>query len=269
MPDKMQNIELIDIGEVVSKKFGKKLPSFLIKLLEKFVHQDFINSVLSSWDGKEDFCTHAVRSFNMTVDVEGLENVPADGTLYTFASNHPLGGADGFALASIINNNYGKVGLLVNDFLLYLKPIAEIAIPVNKTGSQVRNLPVMVDAMFKSDRQILIFPAGICSRMIDGRVQDLPWTKTFVNKSIASGRAIVPVHFYGQNSRSFYRIAQWRKRLGIKFNIEMMFLPSELYKARNAHFTVKIGKPVPCEHFDKSRTSLQWAAWLREKVYEL
>lgn len=269
MSDLNKTDGLIDINEVVSKKFGKKLPAFLIKLLAKFIHQDYLNSVISSWDRKEDFCTHAVREFNMTVDVEGLENVPSDGTLYTFASNHPLGGADGIALASMITRNFGQVGLLANDFLLFLKPIAELAVPVNKTGGQVRNLPALVDSVFNSDRQMLIFPAGMCSRKIDGKVQDLAWTKTFITKSISSKRTIVPVHFYGRNSRRFYTIAHLRKLLGMKFNLEMMFLPDELYKARNSHFTVKIGKPIPYTHFDKSRTPVQWAAWVRDKVYEL
>lgn len=269
MSDLNKTDGLIDINEVVSKKFGKKLPAFLIKLLAKFIHQDYLNSVISSWDRKEDFCTHAVREFNMTVDVEGLENVPSDGTLYTFASNHPLGGADGIALASMITRNFGQVGMLANDFLLFLKPIAEMAVPVNKTGGQVRNLPALVDSVFNSDRQMLIFPAGMCSRKIDGKVQDLAWTKTFITKSISSKRTIVPVHFYGRNSRRFYAIAHLRKLLGMKFNLEMMFLPDELYKARNSHFTVKIGKPIPYTHFDKSRTPVQWAAWVRDKVYEL
>ena len=49
-----------------------------------------------------------VRYLDMTLDVVGAENLPKknDGKLYTFVSNHPLGGADGVALGSIIGQHY-------------------------------------------------------------------------------------------------------------------------------------------------------------------
>ena len=59
----------------------------------------------------------------MTLQIEGLENLPDkdDGKLYTFVSNHPLGGQDGVALGSIIGKHYdGRFRYLVNDLLLNL-----------------------------------------------------------------------------------------------------------------------------------------------------
>ena len=97
------NDRLIDLDKVVAMKFkGKKIPRFIVDRLKKFIHQDFLNSILSDDSEGVEFCEHTLRSMNVTLEVEGLENVPADGTLYTFASNHPLGGVDGLALCSVI-----------------------------------------------------------------------------------------------------------------------------------------------------------------------
>lgn len=261
---------LIDLDEVVATKFkGKKIPGFVMRFLKSYVHQDFLNSIIKKNGDGIDFCTGLIQELNITLDVKGLENVPADGTLYTFASNHPLGGVDGFSLASIIGKKFGRVRIPVNDFLMYIKPIAPCCVPVNKMGSQSRDLPRLLDEIFKSGDQMLIFPAGLCSRKIDGKIEDLPWTKTFINKSIESRRAIVPVHFIGQNSNRFYRVANLCKKLKLKLNLAMLMLPDEMFRARGSSYTIVFGKPIPVESFDSSRTRLEWAAEVRKQVYEL
>jgi putative hemolysin len=262
---------LLDLDRIVATKFkGKKVPGFVVRFMKRFVHQDWMNSVLSRGYQGADFCDDTLQYMGVTIKVEGLENVPRDGTLYTFASNHPLGGVDGLALCSLITRNFGPMRMLVNDFLLYIKPIAPLCVPINKVGAQARDLPRMIDEAFASDNHLLMFPAGVASRRIDGKVQDFPWTKTFITKSISNGRSIVPVHFVGQNSGRFYR-ADWlfRKTLKLKFNIPMLFLPDEFYRARGKSFKIILGKPIPPETFDKSRSAVQWADWVRTKAYQL
>ena len=261
----------IDLDAIIASKFkGKKLPGFVVRFLKRFVHQDWLNSVLSrGYEGAE-FCEDTLKQMDVRIEVEGLENVPKDGSRYTFASNHPLGGADGIALCGVISREFGQVKMPVNDFLLFIKPLAPLCVPINKVGSQVRNLPQLLDEAFRSDDQIMIFPAGVCSRRIKGRIQDFPWTKTFITKSVDSGRAVVPVHFVGKNPARFYR-ADWffRKFLKVKFNIPMLFLPDALYHAQHKTFKIIFGKPIPASTFDKSRKPIEWAAWVREKVYQL
>ena len=261
---------LIDLDEVVATKFkGKKVPRFVVNLLKRYVRQDYLNSVIArSGDGAE-FCTDFLKELEVTLEVSGLDDIPNDGSLYTFASNHPLGGIDGLALTSVLGGKFGDVKLQVNDFLMFVKPIAEMSIPVNKMGAQSRNLPAQIDALYKSDKQVMVFPAGLCSRKIDGRIQDLPWTKTFIKKSIANGRKIVPVHFEGQNSNLFYFVARLCKVLKLKTNFAMYLLPREMFKARGAHFKITFGKPIPVETFDSSKSALGWAGEVRKMVYEL
>ena len=257
----------VNIDEMLSSK-GIHLPSFVLKWIKKFLHVDFLNEYfVKGYDGVE-FCTGSLEYLDVKLDVEGLENVPDDGTLYTFASNHPLGGIDGVALGAIVGEKFeGKVKYLVNDFLMFLKGLAPICVPINKVGGQSRELPRLLDEAFRSENHMIIFPAGLCSRKIDGKIQDLPWGKAFINKSVATGRSVVPVHFIAQNSPRFYRVAKLTKLLG--FNAAMAFLPDEMVRQMHKTFKVVIGKPIPPSHFDKSKTPYEWAQWVREEVYKL
>lgn len=270
MNDPEQKGRIIDLDNILAVKFpGKKFPKWLIKALRRYLRVDFMNGYLAKGYEGTEFCVKCIEELDVKLDVQGLENIPADGTEYTFASNHPLGGIDGVAMAGLIGTRFGEMTMLVNDFLMAIPGLRPLCVPINKIGGQARNLPELVDSAFNSDKQVLIFPAGLCSRKIDGKVQDVAWSKTFITKSVASGRKIVPVHFQAQNSPRFYRVAALRKFFRIKFNIEMSLLPDELYRNRHKTFRIVFGEPMDPSVFDKSRTPQQWAAFVREKVYTL
>lgn len=267
----------IDISKILESKMGdraKYVPPFLVSWLKHIVHEDEVNRYL--WDSRHltgtPWLEECVRYLDMTLDVVGRENLPDkdDGKLYTFVSNHPLGGADGVALGSIIGRHYdSRFRYLVNDLLMNLPGLAPLCIPINKTGNQSRNFPAMVEAGFHSDMHMLMFPAGLCSRRINGRIHDIPWKKTFINKSVETHRDVVPIHFGGQNSARFYRIANICKALHLKFNVAMLFLADEMYRNVHKTFRVSIGRPIPWQTFDKSRTPAQWARYVEDLVYEL
>ena len=206
------------------------------------------------------------------MEVKGLENLPsdADGRRYTFVSNHPLGGQDGVALGYVLGTHYeGRIKYLVNDLLMFLPGLAPLCIPINKTGKQSRQFPAMVEAGFSGDDHILMFPAGLCSRRHRGVIRDLPWNKTFITKSVQHQRDVVPIYFSGRNSGKFYTIANLCKMLGLKFNLAMLYLVDELFKNQHKTFEVRIGKPIPWQTFDRSRTAAQWAAYVQDIVYKL
>lgn len=268
----------IDIDKVLKSKMGKKakwVPSPLVAWLKRIIHQDQVNDFL--WESREltgtPWLKECVKYLDMHLDIKGMENLPDknDGRLYTFVSNHPLGGIDGVALGSIIGEHYdSNFRYLVNDLLMNLPGLAPLCIPINKTGKQSRDFPAMVEAGFKSDHHMLMFPAGLCSRkQPDGTIRDIDWKKTFITKSIETQRDVVPIHFGGRNSERFYNIANWCKRLNLKFNVAMLFLVDEMYKNTGKDFTVKIGKPIPWQTFDKTKTPAQWAQWVKEQSYAL
>lgn len=267
----------IDIDNILRSKMGDKakhVPRFFVSWLKRIAHQDDVNKFL--WESKDvvgtEWLEACVKYLQMHLEIKGKENLPAkdDGRLYTFVSNHPLGGIDGVAIGSIIGRHYdGHFKYLVNDILMNLPGLAPLCIGINKTGAQNRNFPAMVEAGFSSNDHMIMFPAGLCSRKIGGVIRDIPWKKTFVSKSVEYKRDIVPMYFSGQNSQFFYRLANVCKMLGIKFNIAMLFLVDEMYKNRGKSFQITIGKPIPWQTFDKSKTPAQWAAVVQDIVYTL
>lgn len=261
----------IDLDKVVRKHAGKAVPQFLINRMKKFIHQDEINEFLvKGYEGVE-FCTEAVKFLGINITVEGLENLEGlDGESLTFASNHPLGGVDGFTLTSLIGERYGRnIRLMVNEFLMNIKAIAPLSVPINMAGNQKRSISESINWVYSSPCPVLVFPSGLCSRKIDGKVQDLPWHKTFIQKSVQNHRTVVPVHFIGENSKRFYRVANLCKALKLKFNLAMLYLPDEMIRAKGNSYKVVFGKPIKPETFDKSRTAKEWAAYVREEVYKL
>lgn len=267
----------IDVEKILESKVGSKvglLPGFAVSWLKRILHEDEVNRFL--WESRHlsgtEWLTECVRYLDMTLQIDGIENLPPkdDGRLYTFVSNHPLGGIDGVALGSVIGNFYdSRFRYLVNDLLLNLPGLKPLCIGINKTGKQSRNFPAMVEAGFRSNHHILMFPAGLCSRKIEGKIHDLPWKKTFVSKSVEYQRDVVPIRFDGQNSDRFYRIANLCKALHLKFNVAMLFLVDEMYRNVHKSFRITIGKPIPWQTFDKSKSMVSWAKYVEDKVYEL
>lgn len=267
----------IDIDKILYDKMGSKakyVPRPLVSWLKRILHQDEVNRYL--WESRHltgtEWLEECVRYLDMTLEVVGEENLPDknDGKLYTFVSNHPLGGADGVALGSIIGRHYdSRFRYLVNDILMNLPGLAPLCIPINKTGGQARNFPAMVKAGFESDNHILMYPAGLCSRRRDGEIRDLPWSKTFIVKSVQYQRDVVPIHFGGQNSDFFYKLANFSDKYVKKVNIAMIYLVDEMYKNVHKTFRVTIGKPIPWQTFDKSRTPAEWAQYVQDRVYKM
>lgn len=267
----------IDIDEIVRGKAGAKarfVPRFVLSWLKRIIHQDEVNEFILGEGDKQGmpWLDDCMEYLGTTLNVKGPENLPddSDGRLFTFVSNHPLGGPDGVALGHLLGHRYdGRIKYLVNDLLMNLHGLAPFFVPINKTGKQSRNFPQLVEAVFNSPNHIIMFPAGLCSRRINGQIHDLPWQKTFITKSVETQRDIVPIRFDGRNSDFFYRIANVGKRLGLKFNIAMLYLVDELYKNRGKTFDVTIGKPIPYSTFDKSRKPQEWAAYVEDIVYKL
>mgnify|MGYP002261808452 FL=1 len=265
---------LIDIDKVLREKapkYYKYIPKFVVSYLKRIVHQEELNVFLRESKDKVgvDFLKACLEFLDANIVVKGEENLPTEG-LYTFVSNHPLGGQDGVALGYILGSFYnGKVKYMVNDLLMNLQGLAPLCIPINKTGKQAKDFPRMVEAGFASNDQLIMFPAGLCSRRQNGVIRDLDWKKTFIVKSVQAQRDVVPIHFEGRNSNFFYNLANVCKFLGIKINIAMLYLADEMLKNRHKTFTVTIGKPISWQTFDKSKTPAEWAAYVKDIVYKL
>lgn len=270
--DSENNILSVDIEKVIrgkSQKLADRLPRFVLNYIKKTIHQDEINRLLlenREYTGVE-FASHILKDLDVSYRVHFSGKRPAPDGRYIFVSNHPLGGLDGMILISYIGSSFGDVKFIVNDLLMYIRPLAPVFVPVNKYGRMRHDNTRIFQETFDSDSQILYFPAGLCSRLIKGKVTDLDWKKTFVTKAIESRRDIIPMFFSGENSRRFYRLANLRKKLGIKVNIETFLLPDEMFRKKGSAFDLYIGEPIPYTALTGEHTHKEWCDIIRQTSY--
>jgi 1-acyl-sn-glycerol-3-phosphate acyltransferase len=268
-----QENQKIDVERVLFLKnpaLAKTVPAFVINYLKRIVHQDELNDFLKRWGHLKDseLIAAGLRHFEIKFKVSGSENIPKTGR-FIFVSNHPLGGLDGLVFIYELSNHFHNIKFPVNDILTSIKNLSGIFLPVNKHGAQAKEAALMIEKAYSSDDQILYFPAGLCSRKKKGVIKDLQWHKSFISKSIEHKRDIVPAFFSGRNSDFFYNLANIRKLLGLKANIEMLFLADEMFKQKDKEIKLVFGKPIPWETFDKTRSALEWADWVKSKSYDL
>lgn len=264
-------MKTIDLKKAISKK-SKKLANmtFIVNLIRRVIHENEINECIetnSHLHGIE-FANGVMGYFDAEVQTYFSPKINQN-ERYIFASNHPLGGLDGVALISAVGEKFTNLRFPVNDFLLEIKNFEPIFIPINKHGGQSKKSIEQINDAYESNAQILIFPAGLASRKINGKVRDLKWNSHFIKKSIEHKRDIIPVFISGENSKLFYTIANIRKILGIKFNLEMILLPHEMFLQKGKKLRITFGDPIPFTTFDKSKTPTEWAAFVRSKVYNL
>lgn len=266
--------KLVDVEKAItskSRRLVKFLPRFLLNYLKKTVHEKELNDAIIRYGHKTgfEFVEAATEEFGITVKIIGGENIPKTGGII-LAANHPLGGLDGIAFMSAVGQYRRDMRFFVNDLLLQIKNFAPFFVPVNKHGKNTADYSRKFEETYSSDNCILIFPAGLVSRRQKGKViEDLPWKKSFISKAVQYKKNIVPVYIDGRNSDFFYNLAYWRKKIGIKANIEMLYLPDEMYKQKGKTITFTFGKPISWEQFSKEKATDYWAEQVRKQVYDL
>jgi hypothetical protein len=269
----IKTVRTIDVEAVIQAKnpsLAKAIPTFLINYLKRIIHQDEINEILTSFAHLSDaeFIEATLGYLKISYKVIGKERIPLAGR-YIFVSNHPLGGLDGLVFINEMSKHFSNLKFPVNDILTYIDNLSGIFLPVNKHGAQGREAAKILEETYASECQILYFPAGLCSRKKRGVIRDLKWQKSFISKAIQHKRDIVPVYFSGRNSNFFYNLANLRTSFGIKSNFEMLYLPDEMFSQKGKEIFLVFGKVIPWQTFDKSRSAVDWADWVKSKSYEL
>ena len=267
----MEEKKFIEIEKVLKEKaynLYKWLPRFSINWLKKKLHEQEINDamILLKNDKGLDFNRKALDILEAKVEGIHKENVPTTGNI-TVVANHPLGGLDGMALIKAVGEIRPDVHFLVNDILKNVTHYGDVFIAVNKLGASSAGSLRTMEEIFRTGGAVLIFPAGLVSRKQNGIIRDLSWKKSFVTQTIDHKRIIVPTFIEGQNSKFFYNFAHWRKKLGIKANIEMLFLPDEMFKGNKSTIRIHFGKPFNYTVFDKSRSHKKWADLMYQYIY--
>ena len=265
--------KLIDIDNVFRSKNPKLLkiiPRFIISYLKRITHENGLNGFLETHSNLPPFefvDEVLLGEFGAKVFSKGLENVPKTGK-YIIAANHPLGGPDGMALIHEVNKVRSDMIIPVNDLLMNVPNLQPLFIPINKHGSNAENVRI-INNTFASESILLYFPAGLVSRKKAGHISDLEWKQTFITKAKRFERDVIPAHIDGRNSNFFYNFANLRVKLGIKANIEMLYLVNEMYKQRDKTINITFGKPISYQTFDKRMSNIEWAGKVRKHVYEI
>lgn len=272
MSEVIQDQKFIDIEKVIAsknEKLLKWLPGFVIRYLKRIIHQDLLNDFL--YRNRElqglDFVKVILDEFGVEVTWEGKEHIIKDERLI-IAANHPLGGLDGIALMHVAGQIRKDILFPVNDLLMNLPNLRELFIPINKHGSNMENARI-IDQTFESDVMILYFPAGLVSRRQKAGIKDLEWKKTFIRKARAYKRNIIPTFINGRNSNWFYGLANFRKKIGIGANLEMLYLVDEMVKQKGKKIHIKFGEPIDYHIFDRSKKDIEWASDVKDVVYQL
>lgn len=264
----------LNVKEVLKSKLGTRarfLPAFVVGWLERLIHQEDMNSLLENSYPSEggEFCEKILRELNAKISLVNEFNLPENGRA-VFVCNHPLGGLDGIALIHVLTKRYGEgLKFVVNDILMSIDPLRCVFVPVNKHGGQSRKGALELDDAMKGTAPVVVFPAGLCSRRGEnGIVEDLKWRKMFYTKALEHDRPIVPLFFDGLNSDSFYNWANRRKKMGIKFNLEMILLPREVFLARGKQFNIYCGEILGVDKLRVMGPS-KGVDFIRQIVYSL
>lgn len=250
-------------------RLRKWLPGFIQRYIKRIVHEKDINTLMGNighLKGMEFLEALLTKELHTKIVLKGEENIPKEGGCI-IASNHPLGGLDGIALMYAVGQVRTDFQFLVNDILLNIKNLEQFFIPVNKVGDNPRAATRLIEETYAKDIPILVFPAGLVSRKLPQGIADLEWKKSFISKAVRYNKSIIPTYVGGRNSNWFYNLSNFRRKLGIKANLEMFYLADELFKQRNQTITITFGAAIQPTHFDKSKTHQEWATDLRTLVY--
>lgn len=269
----MEEEKFIDVSRLIKSKNPKLLkwlPRFVINYLKRILHQEEINAFLKVNKEKRnlEFCDEVMKYFNITVQVNGIHSIPKTGPVI-LVMNHPLGGMDGIAFISAIMRYRPDLKFIVNDLLMNVENLKDLFIGVNKHGKNNVSVRTQINNAFDADHALCIFPAGLVSRKKNGQIRDLEWKKTFVNYARLLNRQVVPIYIDGKLSPFFYRLYSFRKFLGIKANIEMLYLSNELFKQRDCLITFHIGQAINSKDFYANLNEVQAAQKYKKAVYDI
>ncbi|WP_209330817.1 1-acyl-sn-glycerol-3-phosphate acyltransferase [Lunatimonas salinarum] len=267
------NKKFIDIQKVIGDKnpaLLKWMPGFVLSYIKRIAHEKDINEIMAKHGNLRglDFVDALVDEFGVEVVLQGAENIPLDRPVI-FASNHPLGGLDGIVLMHALGKYRKDLKFLVNDILLNIPNFEGLFVPVNKHGGHGKRGVERIEHTYASEEAVLIFPAGLVSRKQESGIKDLEWKKSFISKSKKYKKDVVPVYMDGKNSSFFYGLANFRKKMGVKANVEMFYLADEMFGQRNKKISVHVGKPISYQYFDDSKSDRYWAEVVKNKVYDM
>jgi len=274
MPQENPQVFQIDIEKIIRsrpERLIRRMPGFLIKALKKLIREKELNEALRRIGHLKnyEFIEAAIKELDLKIKAEGVENIPAHSDLI-FVGNHALGGADFLALMHVLKDKFPRVNHLTNDVLMTFEQLKDFFVPVNVFGKNPEKYKrILKEKLEKDDAPVTLFPAGEVARYRNGKWDDGLWRSGFVRFAREYNKTVVPFFIPTKNSKTFYRVHKLRNMLGIKANLELFLLPSELFKMKGKTVEIIFGKPIPPSFFQNDKSPHELSEEVKQIVYAL
>lgn len=227
-------------------------PRFLGAMLEKLLALDVLAKVYDDRPANatpQEFLKYTIAQLGVTLDISNpahLQEIPKEGPVLIVA-NHPLGGLEGVAIASVISDVRPDLQVLTNQLLRRIPELAPVFIGVdvlsgNAAADNVAGIK-KVHKHLKNAGAVLIFPAGMVSTREPGSsvIQDRAWTRLVGQLVKRYACTTVPVYVGGRNSDYFYAAGRIHPRL------RTILLPRQMANKKNSTLPLTIGRPIPAQ----------------------
>ena len=248
------------------------IPRWGYALIRRILHEREVQAVFSEAGERKgyDLVRYLLDAFDIRIRVEGKVPASDDGETYTICANHPTGGWDAMALFYWMEQWRPNSVILANDVLGAIEGLRSLFFLVDVFAG-TRDTIHALGELYASEQTVILFPAGRTSRPSkDGFLEEYPWNHMFVRKSRQCNRKILPVRISGRNSKRFYRIWHWRRRLGIEKTIEMFLLVDEMIRRRGEEIVLTVGECFDANDLNAQHSSdHDTADWLRRYTQSL
>lgn len=263
----------IDVDAVLAAKaprIARWVPGFVIRWLKRTIHQDEINYILDEYSAlpPQQFIQACFKFWGVTYSVEGLENLDPKGR-YLFASNHPFGGNGRYDAGRRAGRIFRRCAGDRERFADARRAAATALDSGEQARFAMRGIPAQVRRSFRKRLSDSDLPGRALFAPSAGGGVRFAVAFEFRQAGGASGRRIVPVFVEGELSDFFYRLSNFRTKIGIRFNIEMLYLPDEMFSQKGKHFRILVGEPVSTDELVECGSWQQRADYVREKAYSL
>lgn len=245
---KFKRPKMVDLADEIAG--GRYVPGFLLEAAERWLGLHALNvaheHIDDDWDAgsKENFFRLACRYLNLNYDVEGLENIPADGPC-VIVSNHPHGMSDGLMFGDVVMQRRGDIRIVVNEFLRCVRGMRPYEITVDVYGGEAAkraNMAGMREMLhwLKEGHCLLVFPSGSAATFSpkDGHVVDDPWQQNIAALVLKTGAVVVPMHISGRTG-IFFQVVSMVSR-----SLRANFLPREILRDGRMRHVIRLGTPI-------------------------
>ena len=247
----------------------------LIRVVEKLTGQPLIRRLYEQYRllqrPPELFWQDAIAELRLDLRLNRrpADAIPARGPLLLVA-NHPFGVVDGIILCWLVAQVRADYQIMTHRVLHQAPEVRPRILPVDFSGTEAATLNNLrsrrqARALLKRGGALLIFPGGgvAAAPKTFGQAVDRPWGTLAAKLALATGAAVLPVYFHGQNSRWFQAASN------IHQTLRYALLFHEVRNKIGRRITVSIGDVIAYERLRALGDRKAVTEFLRQATHSL